>query len=151
MKIDQVIITTGTATSGMNVRDFIDECTRANIPGLPFTTPSGRISGRVTLKNIFRLSCLPDYIIESARFLTDQSTCMEDIEANAAGMMDKSVETFVQEPHLSLTSDDTALKALAMMEQSDTSYIFVVDEGQYRGVITIQSIARALARADTQA
>jgi hypothetical protein len=38
-----------------------------------------------------------------------------------------------------------------MMEQSDTGYILVVDEGRYRGVITIHGIARALARADWQA
>ena len=151
MKIDQVMILTRTATKDMSVREFINECTRTNVPGLPFTTPSGRISGRVTLKNIFRLSCLPDYIIESARILTDQSWCMEDIEANATEIMDKSVELFIQEPHLSLASDETALKALALMEQSDTSYILVVDDGQYRGVITIQSIARALARIVRQA
>lgn len=148
MKIDQVIIPTKTATRNMSVREFIEECTRANIPGLPFTTPSGRIRGRVTLKNIFRLYCLPDYIVESARFLGDQSSTAEDIEARVPEMMIQSVELFVQEPHLSLGSGSTAIKALALMEQNDTSYIFVIDDGQYRGVITIQSLARELSRID---
>jgi CBS domain-containing protein len=31
------------------------------------------------------------------------------------------------------------------MEQNDTSYLFVVDEGKYRGIVTIQGLARTLA------
>jgi hypothetical protein len=148
MKLDQIMVPTKTATHGMSVREFINECTRANTPGLPFTTPSGRISGRVTLKNIFKISCLPDYIVESARILGDQLTCLEDVEAKTKQMMDNPVESFVQEPHLSLGSDATGIKALAMMEQNDTSYIFVVDDGEYRGVVTIQGLARKLAEID---
>ena len=148
MKLDQIMTPTLTATHGMNVRDFINECTRANTPGLPFTTPSGRIRGRVTLKNIFKMSCLPDYIVESARILGDQLSCLEDIEAKTKQMMDTPVEAFIQEPHLSLGSDAAAIKALAMMEQNDTSYIFAVDDGHYRGVVTIQGLARKLAMLD---
>ena len=132
----------------MTVREFINECTRANTPGLPFTTRSGRISGRVTLKNIIKIYCLPDYIVESARILGDQLTCLDEVEAKTRQMMDHTVEDFIQEPHLSLGSDATAIKALAMMEQDDTSYIFVVDKGVYRGVVTIQSLARKLAALD---
>ena len=69
MKLEQILTPTKTATQGMSVRDFIAECTRANTPGLPFCTRSGRISGRVTMKHIFKTSCLPDYIVESARIL----------------------------------------------------------------------------------
>lgn len=148
MKIDQIMVPTLTATQDMSVREFINECTRANTPGLPFTTQSGRIRGRVTLKNIFKMSCLPDYIVDSARILGDQLTCMEDVEAKTKQMMNNPVEAFIQEPHLSLGSDATAVKALAMMEQNDTSYIFVVDDGQYRGVVTIQCLARKLATLD---
>ena len=141
MKLEQILTPTKTATQGMSVRDFIAECTRANTPGLPFCTRSGRISGRVTMKHIFKTSCLPDYIVESARILGDDCSCIDDIEGRIKQMMECPVDPFVQEPHLSLPSDGTALKALALMEQSDTSYIFVVDDGQYQGVITIQSIA----------
>jgi CBS domain-containing protein len=148
MKIDQIMIPTKTATRDMSVREFVMECTRANTPGLPFTTPSGRISGRITLKNIFKLSCLPEYIVETARILGDQLTCMDDVEGKTQQMMESPVEPFVQEPHLTIKSDAVAIKALAMMEQDDTSYIFVVDDGQYRGVVTIQSLARKLATLD---
>jgi hypothetical protein len=36
------------------------------------------------------------------------------------------------------------------MEQNDTSYLFVVDEGQYKGVVTIQSLARIFTQLDQQ-
>jgi len=32
-----------------------------------------------------------------------------------------------------------------MMEREDTSYIFVVDEGKYKGVVTIHGLAEAMA------
>jgi len=136
------------ATRDMSVREFVIECTRANTPGLPFATPSGRISGRVTLKNILKLSCLPDYIVENARILGDHLSCMDNIEAKTKEMMESPVEAFVQEPHLAIEVDSTAFKALAMMEQNDTSYLFVVDKGQYLGAVTIQSLARKLASID---
>ncbi|MGB5258979.1 MAG: CBS domain-containing protein [Gammaproteobacteria bacterium] len=142
MKLKDILITTKTATRDMNVRELVIECTRANIPGLPFTTPSGRISGRVTLKNILKLTYLPDYIIESARFLGDQLFSIEDLEAKTKQMMENPVETYAQEAHLTIPSDATAIKALAMMEQNDTSYIFVVDDDLYLGVVTMQSLAR---------
>jgi CBS domain-containing protein len=73
---------------------------------------------------------------------------MEDMEAMAKQLMHNPVDPYILEPHISLTSDAPAVKALALMEQSDTSYIFVVDEGQYKGVITIQGLARMLTQLD---
>jgi len=104
MKLKQILMPTKVATYGMTVREVFAECGRANIPALPFCTKSGRIAGRVTLKNIMKCSCLPDYA--------------------------------------------PAIKALAIMEQNDTSYLFVVDDGQYQGAVTIQCLAKMLIRLD---
>ena len=54
-------------------------------------------------------------------------------------------EGFVQEPHPSIGSGTQLMKALAMMEHHDTSYLFVVDAGVYRGTLTIQGIAAWMA------
>jgi CBS domain-containing protein len=132
----------------MMVRDVFTECGRANIPALPFCTRSGRITGRVTLKNILKISCLPDYMVEAARILGEEMSCMEDVEAKARRLLDTPVEPYVQEPALSLSSDAPIIKALALMEQNDTSYLFVVDDGQYQGTVTIQSLARMLSQLD---
>ena len=146
MKLKQILIPTKVANHDTMVREVFTECGLANIPALPFCTRSGRISGRVTLKNILKISCLPDYMVESARILGEEMSCMEDVEAKAKRLLDTPVEPYVQEPTLSLSSDAPAIKALAMMEQNDTSYLFVVDDGQYQGAVTIQSLARMLSR-----
>lgn len=148
MKLKQILIPTKVASRGMTVREVFVECGRVHIPALPFCTKSGRIAGRVTLKNILKLSCLPDYIIESARFLGEEMSCMDDVEAKAKQLLCTPVDPYMQEPALSLTSDAPVIKALAMMEQNDTSYLFVVDDGQYQGAVTIQCLARMFTRLD---
>ena len=148
MKLKQVLIPTKVANSGMTVREVFAECCKAHIPALPFCTKSGRIAGRVTLKNIMKCSCLPEYIIESARFLGEEMSCMEDIEVRAKQLLCVPVDPYVQEPALFLSSDAPAIKALAIMEQNDTSYLFVVDKGQYQGAVTIQSLAKMLIQLD---
>jgi len=146
MKLKQILIPTRVAKASMMVREIFMECGRANIPALPFCTKSGRIAGRVTLKNILKISCLPDYMIESARILGEEMSCMEDVEAKAKRLLDTPVEPYVQEPTLSLSSDAPVIKALALMEQNDTSYLFVVDDGQYQGTVTIQCLAKMFSR-----
>jgi len=148
MKLKQILIPTKVATAGMTVREVFAECCRVHIPALPMCTKSGRIAGRVTLKNIMKLSCLPEYIIESARILGEEMSCMEDLEAKAKQLLCTPVDPYVQEPALFLSPEAPAIKALAMMEQNDTSYLFVVDDGQYQGAVTIQCLAKMLIRLD---
>jgi CBS domain-containing protein len=144
MKLKQILTTTRVASPGMTVRELFEECGKANIPALPFCTKSGRIRGRVTLKNILKVSCLPEYMIESARILGEEMFCMEDVEAKAKLLLDTPVDDYVQDPALTLSSEAPIIKALALMEQNDTSYLFVVDDGQYRGAVTIQCLAKVL-------
>jgi len=56
------------------------------------------------------------------------------------------VDAYVQEPALSLGSDAPIIKALALMEQNDTSYLFVVDDGKYQAAVTIQCLAKMLSQ-----
>ena len=150
MNLDPILIPTKVAKPGMIVSEVFAECIRANIPGIPFCDAQGTICGRITLKNILKKACLPEYMIELARILGDQLSCMGDMEAKAKQLMNNPVDPYILEPHISLTSDSPAVKALALMEQNDTSYIFVVDEGRYKGVITIQGLARMITQFDNQ-
>ena len=148
MKLKQILIPTKVANQGMTVREVFAECGRAHIPALPCCTRSGRITGRITLKNILKISCLPDYMVDAARILGEEMSCMEDVEAKARRMLNTPMDPYVQEPALSLSSDAPIIKALALMEQNDTSYLFVVDDGQYQGAITIQCLAKMLIQLD---
>ena len=148
MNLEQLLVPTRVAKAGMTVREVFRECSQANTPGLPFCDDNGLITGRVTLKNILKSYCLPEYLVEMARVLGEQVSNVQDMEASANQLLNNPVDLYLQEPHLSLTSASSVIKALAMMEQSDTGYIFVVDEGRYKGVVTMQSLARMLARHD---
>ncbi len=145
MNVEQVLIPTKVAKVGMSVRDVFRECSEANTPGLPFCDASGQIIGRVTIKNILKRSCLPEYLVEMARVLGEQISNVQDMESVAKQLLRDPAERYMQAPHISITSASSAIKALAMMEHSDTSYIFVVDEGQYKGVVTIHCLADKLA------
>jgi CBS domain-containing protein len=146
MNVEQVLISTKVAKSGMTAREFFEECDRANTPGLPFCDAGEQITGRVTLKNVLKHGCLPEYVVEMAHVLGEQLSNLQDMEAEAEQLLDSTVDQYKQEPHLSITSASSAVKALAMMEREDTSYIFVVDEGRYKGVVTIHRLASVLAR-----
>ena len=148
MNVKQVLIPTKVVMAGMTVREVFQECSRVNTPSLPFCDDNGRITGRVTLKNILTRSCLPEFMIELAIVLGEQLSHMQDMGVETRQLLDSPADSYVQESHISLTSDSPAVKALAMMERSDTSYIFVVDEGCYLGVVTIHSLASALADFD---
>lgn len=39
-------------------------------------------------------------------------------------------------------------KALAIMEDRDTTYLFAIDQGEYRGVISVMGIGRMMLEPD---
>jgi predicted transcriptional regulator len=145
MNLEQLLVPTRVAKAGMTVREVFKECSQANTPGLPFCNDNDLITGRVTLKHILKSYCLPEYLVEMARVLGEQVSNVQDMEASANQLLNNPVDLYLQEAHLSLTSASSVIKALAMMEQGDTGYIFIVDEGRYKGVVTMQSLARMLA------
>ena len=76
MVIQGVLIPTITIQPGMKVRDVFTECGKLHIHALPYMNQEGVISGRLTLKNIMKLSCLPEHIgkthlLFGARFEVD--------------------------------------------------------------------------------
>ena len=145
---DDLLIVTRVAQPGMLVRDVFRECLSARVQSLPFQDEAGRITGRVTLKYIANRSIVPEYVAQFALVVGDRLSTFEEMERRLPEVFDHPVEDYVQEPHASIPSDTQLMKALAIMEHYDTSYLFVIDEGAYRGTITIQGIAAWMARFD---
>ena len=145
---DDLLIVTRVARPGMLVRDVFRECLSARVQSLPFQDEAGRITGRVTLKYIANRSIVPEYVAQFALVVGDRLSTFEEMERRLPEVFDHPVEDYVQEPHASIPSDTQLMKALAIMEHYDTSYLFVIDEGAYRGTITIQGIAAWMARFD---
>ena len=144
MELASILIPTETIRPGMLVRELFHGCGRWHVQALPFCDEQGRLKGRITLKNVLRVSCLPEYIVKMASVLGPQMSCVENAEAKAREIMGKPVEPYVQAVHHTIDSSAPLIKALALMEQHDTSYIFVVDSGKYKGIITVSAIATAM-------
>lgn len=144
MLVKDNYIQTGVVRAGMVVREVFAECGRARVQALPFVDDAGRITGRVTLKNIMKFSCLPEYMVETSALLGEFMACVDNAEEKINEVLCNPVTDYVREPHSTIRSDAPAIKALAVMEKNDTSYIFVVDDGEYQGIITIQGIAATM-------
>jgi CBS domain-containing protein len=148
MKLKTITVHTRVVKAGMTVREVFEECTRANTPGLPVCDDHDRVTGRVTLKHILKRFCLPDYLVEMAPILGEQISHVQNIESLAEQLLDSRIEPFIQIPHTSTTSASSAVKALALMEKNDSSYLFIIDEGRYQGVVTIQSLSEIILNND---
>ena len=145
---DDLLIVTRVARSGMLVRDVFRECLSSRVQSLPYCDASGSITGRVTLKYIANRSIVPDHVVQLARVVGDRLRTFEEMERRLPEVFGHRVEDYVQEPHASIPSATQLVKALAIMEHYDTSYLFVIDEGTYRGTITIQGVAAWMMRFD---
>jgi CBS domain-containing protein len=141
MDMESVLIPTIVVRPGMRVREVFVECGRAQVQALPYVDQDGRLAGRITLKNVLRVSCLPEHIVELAALLGPRLSCVGNAAAKAREILRSPVDPYVQELHRTISSSAPLIKALALMEQQDTSYLFVVDDGVYRGVVSIQGLA----------
>ena len=83
-------------------------------------------------------------MVDLASLLGPQLSRVDSAEAKAREILRNPVEPYVQALPETIESSAALIKALAVMEKNDTSFIFVVDQGQYRDVITIQAIAHQM-------
>jgi CBS domain-containing protein len=144
MLVEDCVIQTGIVSPGMLVRDVFAECGRLHVQALPFVDAQGRIAGRVTLKNIMKFACLPEHMVELAPLLGSFLSCVDNAEQKVHEVLCSPVDAYVRQASLFIQPEAPAIKALAIMEKNDTSYLFVVENGQYRGLITIQGIAEKM-------
>ncbi|MFK5891848.1 MAG: CBS domain-containing protein [Pseudomonadota bacterium] len=148
MNIQKVLIPTMIVRHGMIVKEVFTECGKLHVQALPYCNEKGVLSGKLTLKNIMKFSCLPEHMVELAHLLGNQMSCVENAEDKAREIICNPVEPYVREIGITISSQEPLIKAVAIMEKNDTSYIFVVDEGEYVGLVTIQSIAQVMSNLD---
>ena len=146
--LQSALIQTAVIRPGMLVRDVFVECGRTHVQSLPYVDASGKLAGRLTLKNIMKFSCLPEHMVGLASLLGNQMSCVENAELKAQEVINNPVEPHVRDLGDTIPSSEPLIKALAIMERNDTSYIFVVDDGVYKGIVTIQGIAHQMTQSD---
>ena len=148
MDLKSVMVPTGVARAGMTVRQVFEECLRVNSPGLPFCDEHSLVLGRVTLKFIIKRHYLPEHMVELAKVLGEQKNNVQELEALAKQLFDNKIDSYMQPPHASLSPASPIIKALALMEKLDTSYLFVIDEKQYKGVVTLHNLSKKILHYD---
>lgn len=144
MKIKHVSIPTKVARPGMSVGEVMLECVNKQVPGIPYVDQDGQISGRFSVRHMFRVCCIPDDIIQGAHLLGDDVEDLDFPHIIAAELMSKAVDDFIFPDAIRLAPNFQAIKALAIMEQYATEYLFVTDGEDYQGVVTRMSIAEAI-------
>ncbi|MES9833921.1 MAG: CBS domain-containing protein [Candidatus Thiodiazotropha sp. LLP2] len=144
MKIIHVSIPTKVARPGMSVGEVMLECVTKRIPGIPYVDEYGLISGRFSVRHMFRVCCIPDDIIHGAHLLGDDIEHLDFPHIKADELMAKPVDDFIFPDVIRLSPNFQAIKALAIMEQYATEYLFVTEGDDYQGVVTRLSIAEAI-------
>jgi CBS-domain-containing membrane protein len=144
MKLTNIVIPTGVAASGMTVGQVFRECIDRQVPGIPFVDARGRLVGRVSIRNTLKQTCIPEFMVRHAHLLGDDVRCLTIPEEHARLVLDMPVDPFVMARVATITSHSPVVKALAIMEEYNTSYIFVLDGEDYRGVVTLTGVARRM-------
>lgn len=144
MKIKHISIPTKVARPGMKVGEVIRECVERDVPGIPFIDAAGNISGRFSLRHMFLLCCIPPDILHGAHLLGDDIEHLDFPHIKADELMAHQVDNYIFPDAIRLSPNFQAIKALAIMEQCNTEYLFVTEGDEYQGVVTRLSIAKAI-------
>jgi predicted transcriptional regulator len=144
MKIKHISIPTRVARPGMTVGEVMRECVEKDVPGIPFVDAEGNLKGRFSVRHLFLLCCIPPDILQGAHLLGDDIEHLDFPHMKASELMAQKVEDFVFPDAIRLSPNFQAIKALAIMEQFNTEYLFVSEGEDYQGVVTRMSIAKAI-------
>ena len=144
MEISHLLIATGTAHAGMTVGQAFRECVKADVPGIPFQDDNGKITGKISIRYILKEKCIPDFMVKHSHLLGDELGHLHIREDHAREVLKLPVDPFILPLKAVAGSNTPAAKALAIMEDMDTTYLFVIDDGESRGVVSSMGIARAM-------
>ncbi len=144
MILDHIAIPTAVMRREHRVEDFFAECVRRDVPGLPFVNDQGEITGRISIRHVFKETCIPHWAIRAAHVLGDRIDAVNIPHVRAREILAEPVEKYRLPAFASSTPRSPIVKGLAIMEQVNTSYIFLIDDGQYTGIVTHMKIARQL-------
>jgi CBS-domain-containing membrane protein len=142
MSLHEILTPTGVARAGMTVSALFAECLRVQIPGLPFLDGSGRIAGKASLRHVLKVNCLPDYLVQHSHLLGDSIEHVRFPEIRCREIMERTIDDIVVADVATIGVNAPVSKALARMEQHDTTYLFVLDaDGSYLGATSILRLA----------
>jgi predicted transcriptional regulator len=144
MKLEHLAVMTGFMRKGMTMRDFFEEAVRCNVPGLPFVDDRDQIVGRISIRDVYKYIAVPDYLLTVADVMGDQTDRLDLPQIEVMHAMTLPVDTCLLENIPTVSPRSSIVKALALMEVHNTSYIFLIENGVYNGVVTRMVIAKRM-------
>ena len=144
MKLQRLAVMTGVMHKGLSLRDFFEEAVRCNVPGLPFVDEHGHISGRVSIRDVFKRIAVPSSYLRLVDAIGDVTNRLDMSERRILEAMARPVEDYVLERIPSVSPASSLIKALAIMEAYDTHYIFLIEDDRYMGIVTRMVIAERM-------
>ena len=139
-------IETGVMHQGKTLRDFFEEAVRCNVPGLPYVSRDGRIVARVSVRDVYKRLVVPDHLIGLADVIGDQTDMLDLVEMHVTETLTAPVEPYLLGNITAVAPRTSIVKALALMEMHNSSYVFLVEDGEYKGVVTRMVIADRMLR-----
>jgi CBS domain-containing protein len=140
----EFIVPTAVATPGFTVDALFRECSENGVPGIPFLDASGRITGKASIQHILKETCVPPYLLKHASLLDDRDDCLSIPIEKAREVLSLAVDPFVLADSAIIGPESSVAKALAVMDQNNTTYLFVMDGDSYLGCISIMGIAQGV-------
>ena len=144
MRVERLAVMTRVMRKGMTLREFFQEAVRSNVPGLPYVDEHGRIVGRMSIRHVCKLIAVPSSILRLADAMGDQTDKLDLSERRVLEALDSPVEDYLLENIPTVSPSSAIVKALAIMEAYNTNYIFLIEEGEYVGVVTRMVIAERM-------
>ena len=144
MRLQRLAVMTGVMRKGMVLRDFFQEAVRCNVPGLPYVDDQNQIVGRISIRDVYKQIAVPDSFLRLADAMGDQTDRLDLPEVKILEALALPAEVCLLENIPSVSPCSAIVKALALMEVHNTSYIFLIEDGEYRGVVTRMVVARRM-------
>lgn len=144
MKLQRLAVMTEVMRKGIPLRQFFEEAVRSNVPGLPFVDENDRIVGRISVRDVFKKMAVPSSYLRLVDAMGDQTDRLDMSEQRILKSLARPVENYLLENIPSVSPASSLIKALAIMEAYNTHYIFLIEKGEYMGVVTRMVIANRL-------
>lgn len=141
MKLSNIVQKTGVVTDTMTIGEGFAECVRNNVPGIPYVDATGKVIGTFSIRQTLLSSSIPNVMVAYADLLGDDPGYLKIPEQNARALLSLPANSFINKDAVAISSDTAVSKAIALMENHKINYLFVIDEGKYIGVVTIDAIA----------
>jgi len=142
MELIKQIIKTDVARSGMTFADALRECVDKGVSGIPYVDDQGRVIGRFSLRNAFLQLSIPKDMVKGAHLLGDLDTHTSIVDLRVGDLLERPIDEMILNNIVCLSPNSPVIKALALMEKFNSSYLFLMEKDQYLGVITRPGIAR---------